>query len=73
MKMHEETARQLEETRAHMANYMHHEDSVEELHAMCSHCEAFCGNEHDYAECEDRLCFKFWLAFQYLEWMNSWE
>ena len=38
---------------------------------MCSKCEKYCGKEHNYEECKDEICFKFFLAFEYLEWLNS--
>ena len=70
--MKSQTKRQLEETYKHMSNYMKDEESTAELREMCKYCERYCGMEHDYKECRDMMCFKFWLAFEYLEWSNSW-
>ena len=33
--------------------------------------EAYSGTERDYAECKGRMCFNFYLAFDYLEWSNA--
>ena len=38
---------------------------------MCKHCERYCGKEHDYEECLDMMCFKFYLAYVYLDWCNN--
>ena len=40
---------------------------------MCNYCEKYCGNEHNYTECEDMMCFKFWLAYTYLDVTNSYK
>ena len=45
----------------------------EELHEMCENCEAYFGQCHDYSECKDKMCFKFFLAYYYLQWAASWE
>lgn len=65
------TLSQLEETKKHMKPYMDDEEETKELREMCKYCGDYCGKEHDYTECEDKECFNFWLAFQYLEWKNS--
>ena len=44
-----------------------------ELIEMCKNCEGYCGEEHDYTECKDKKCFKFFLAYYYLQWSTSWE
>lgn len=44
-----------------------------ELCKMCHYCEMWYGEEHDYEECKDMPCFKFWLAYVYTEWCASWE
>lgn len=69
--MYKQTERNLEEAYNHIKNYMKHEDTTEELKEMCSVCELYSGSEHDYEECRNKMCFKFWLAFQYLEWSNA--
>ncbi len=45
----------------------------EELQEMCESCKAYFGKCHDYAECKDKKCFKFFLAYFYLQWATSWE
>ena len=52
-------------------NYLDDEESTEELREMCQNCEAYAGIEHDYAECKGKMCFNFYLAFEYLEWGNA--
>lgn len=42
-----------------------------ELHSMCSRCERYCGEMHDFSECREEWCFKFWLAYVYLKWLLS--
>ena len=62
---------QLEECYEHMKPYMRDEESTEELRSMCERCEQYCGKAHDYDECRDMPCFKFWLGWEYLNWMNA--
>lgn len=61
------------ETRDHMQNYMDSMESTKELRKMCQNCERYAGKQHDYDECHNRQCFKFWLAYEYLEWVASCE
>lgn len=63
----------LSETEQHMKPYMDDMNETEELRAMCKNCEGYCGNQHDYSECRDKWCYKFWLAYEYLEWSSSYE
>ena len=65
--------RKLNEAYSHIKPYMDEPEEVGELHEMCKHCERWSGKEHDYKECEDMMCFKFWLAYEYLCWETSWE
>lgn len=44
-----------------------------EIREMCQKCEAYCGKEHDYSECLNQKCFRFYLAYHYLQWSNSYE
>lgn len=67
--MKKETIRQLEESYNHIKPYL--KICCPELEKMCSKCEKYCGIEHNYEECKDEICFKFFLAFEYLEWLNS--
>lgn len=62
---------QIKECREHMRNYMHNEESTMELREMCKSCEAYCGRKHDYDECKDKQCFRFWLAYKYLNWVKA--
>lgn len=68
---YKETQRQLEECYRHMGNYIHDESVTAELREMCKNCKIYCGLQHDFEECKDRPCFRFWLAYEYLEWGNS--
>ena len=63
--------KQIEECRNHMKPYMKNEESTNELREMCKCCEVDCGKEHDYDECRNKPCFRFWLAYEYLGWMNA--
>lgn len=60
---------QLEEAWQHKQPYIKKD---EELKEMCSNCEAYYGEDHDYTECRNRMCFKFYLAHVYLSWSNGW-
>lgn len=46
-------------------------DEFDELKEMCSHCEKWYGEKHDYTECLNSPCFTFFRAFEYLEFSNS--
>lgn len=65
------TDEQIDECRKHMEPYMMCEKSTLELREMCKNCESYCGKQHNYEECYEKPCFKFWLAYKYLEWYNS--
>lgn len=69
--MKKATEEQLNETYTHIKPYMKHQETIKELKEMCNICEAYYGDDHDYQNCENKMCFKCWLAFQYLEWSNS--
>jgi hypothetical protein len=69
--MKEKTKSQLEESLGNIKPYLNNKDESYELSKMCENCEGYCGIKHDYSECEDKMCFKFFLAFNYLEWSNS--
>lgn len=69
MKMFRDTSQQLDESYKHVKPYLH--KNCDELKEMCSCCECYCGEQHDYEECRKKPCFNFFLAFKYLEWNNS--
>lgn len=60
--------RKLDECYNHIKYYL---DEKEELHEMCKSCEFYCGKEHNYEECRNKQCFLNWLAYAYLEWIES--
>ena len=63
---------QIEESYQHIKLYLNDEDECEELHKQCMNCECFCGiHEHDYSECRDKNCFRFYLGYEYLKWSSS--
>lgn len=62
---------QIEECRKHMEPYMRNQESTEELRQMCMNCEAYCGKKHNYEECAGKMCFRFWLGYEYLRWCNA--
>lgn len=66
------TENQLKETYKHIKPYLSDtDDNATELRKMCKNCECYCGKEHDYKECVDNPCFRFYLAYEYLEWING--
>lgn len=44
---------------------------LSELKSMCEICEAWYGEEHDYEDCLQKPCFRFFLCYNYLNWYNS--
>lgn len=47
--------------------YLNDKESCPELHKMCNRCEEFLGIvTHNYEDCKDKECFKFYLAYAYL-------
>ena len=70
--MDDKTKIKLLETELHMKNYMD-EENTEELRKMCSRCEKYCGAEHDYKDCREEWCYRFWLAYEYFEWTSSYD
>ena len=59
---------QIEEAYIHIKPYL---KSQTELAEMCNHCEQYCGKEHNYEHCREMMCFKFYLAYEYLNWTNN--
>lgn len=59
---------QIEECRKRMKPYMKDEECTHELREMCKSCETYCGEEHNYDECKNKPCFRFWLGYEYLKW-----
>lgn len=66
--MRKETERQIKESYNHIKPYL---ENDEELGEMCRRCEWYCGGKHDFEDCLDMPCFRFYLAYEYLEWLNS--
>lgn len=67
--------RRLEESYEHIKDCLHKEKSAEAvklLHQMCNHCEAYCGEEHNYEECKNNPCFKLFLGYEWMSWDASW-
>lgn len=69
--MDSEVKRKLEETEKHVQLYINDPSQTPELRKMCKNCESYCGKEHDYSECRDKWCYRFWLAFEYLNWASG--
>lgn len=69
--MKKKTERQLEEAYNHIEPYLKDEKETEDLRKMCSNCEKYCGKEHDFEECKEMMCFKCYLALEYLDWCNG--
>lgn len=68
--MTEKEEQQLEEVWQYKQPYIKKD---EELKEMCRTCEAYYGDDHDYAECRNRMCFKFYLAHKFLAWSNAFD
>jgi len=69
--MRNETKRNIEESYENIKLYLNDPSCTAELIEMCDSCEAYCGSNHDYSECKDRMCFKMYLAFNYLDLING--
>ncbi|WP_407453536.1 hypothetical protein [Methanobrevibacter sp.] len=54
-----------EEAYQHIKPYL---NKTEDLKKMCESCEGYCGEEHNYEECRNMQCFKFYLSHVYLNW-----
>ena len=42
-----------------------------DIKEMCNKCECYCGKEHNYEECRNNNCFRFYLAYKYLLYLNT--
>lgn len=62
--------RKIEESYNHMKPYLKDQKILNE---MCSHCERYCGKEHDYEECLQMPCFRCYLGYAYLHWKTAFE
>lgn len=51
--------------------FNHINNNDEDLQQMCKQCKQWRGKEHNYESCKDKMCFKFFLAFEYLEQIGS--
>lgn len=69
----EKVDEKLQEAWEHVKPHIGQESTNAELRKMCEICEAWGGTEHNYKDCRNKPCFKFWLAYQYLLWETSWE
>lgn len=43
------------------------------LKELCPRCKKYIGQEHDYEECRNEVCFDMYLATTYLRWVTAWE
>lgn len=71
--MRESTENNINEAYENIKQYLDDEESTKDLRKMCQNCEKYCGEQHDFEECKDLICFKFWLAYEYLEWSNGYD
>lgn len=44
-----------------------------ELKKMCETCECWYADGHNYEDCKDKPCFRFWLAHECLHYEIGWE
>lgn len=68
--MRQKTIDNIKESYEHIKPYLNNKDCTKELREMCKYCENWCGDVHNYENCENMMCFKFYLAFEYLNWSN---
>lgn len=66
--MKKQTEQQIEESYRHIKPYLKDDTKLRD---MCLSCECYMATEHDYEDCLDMPCFRFYLAYIYLEWLNS--
>ena len=71
--MRTETKNNIDYAYNNVKNYLNDTKVTKELREMCINCEGYCGEDHDYSYCKDMMCFKFWLAFKYLDLNNSYK
>ena len=62
-----ETNKNIEYAYNKYKNYNEYKD----LKEMCNKCECYCGKEHNYEECRNNNCFRFYLAYKYLLYLNT--
>lgn len=62
--------KKLEEAYEHIKPYMKEDPLLKEL---CAQCEKYNGQEHNYEECRNKVCFDIYLAAVYLRWVTAWE
>lgn len=67
--MREATKIQIEEDWKRIKPYLNRE--YPELTDMCKRCEEWCGENHDYEECLENPCFKFFRCYAYLDFANT--
>ena len=59
--------RRLQDEYKRLKLYLNDKKCCQELHKMCNRCEEFLGTRvHNYEDCKDKECFKFYLAYAYL-------
>lgn len=73
MSISEKINEKLVDALEHFKNHYNKEESSSELYEMCKMCKSWTGADHDYTKCENKSCFKFWLAYVYLKWDTAWE
>lgn len=61
----------LQEAWEHFKSHFNSEESKCELRQMRECCEAWYGAEYNYSDCRNKQCFRFWLAYLYLNWEES--
>lgn len=44
-----------------------------ELKEMCKVCECWYADKHDYEDCKDKPCFRFFLAYKCLHYSIGWK
>ena len=73
--MNKQVERKLNEAYQHIKRHINDSNVGSELRKMCACCECWYPNpeEMDYKQCFDKPCFKFWLAYVYLDWETAFE
>lgn len=67
----EELNRRLDDTYQRITPYLNND--FPKLKKMCEICECWYGDEHNYEDCKDKPCFRFFLAYERLHYSIGWE
>ncbi len=67
----DEMNRRLDDTYERVKPYL--KNSCPELKEMCKICECWYAEKHDYEECKNKPCFRFWLSYECMKYDIGWD